>query len=194
MATHTDTDYKVLFVSPKMVPEFSGFRPIRYGLWKSLLGHVPQSTPILWGKNAVRVTQDSSNEHPITVHLDDDSTIEADLVVVADGSQSAVRNSLLPDEKPSFSGLVLLCGTTNQDPPQMLTNKHGLVLGNDGVAMFVAHEGPNKTLWSVTCVASEPHPPLRVRTATKEQQQEVLKEVVLSPSIYINPFCRLCPS
>lgn len=185
MATHTNTDVRVLFRSPQMNPEASGFRPIRFGLWKSIFDRVPESTEVVWGRRAVKVVQDDSKQHPITVELDDGTALEADFVVVADGSQSEVRKALLPSEAPSFTGLVLLCGTSNQDPPPELLNRHGLVLGNDGISMFIGHEEPGKTVWAVCYVSSEPHEPLRVRTATESQQEEILKEVVY-PSKVIN--------
>lgn len=142
-----------------MKPEISGFRPVRVGLWKTLLGLLPESTTISWSKQAVKVVQDvSSPESPLEVHLDDGSVIEADLVVVADGNQSEVRKSMLPQENPNFTGLVLICGSSPREPPTGSLKRHGLIIGRDGVSMSLGHEAPGKSIWAVASVYPEPHP------------------------------------
>lgn len=172
LALHSPSGCNIICQSPPMDAKQAGFRPVRYGLWTSLFQRLPSSVTINWGQSAVDVIEGEKN----LVKLEDGREIEADIVVVADGTQSQIAQKKLATSPPSFTGLVLLCGSSNKDPPPALCNKHGLVLGDDGVAMFVGHEEPGKTSWAVSFVQKEPHAPHRVRTATKESQQAVFDE------------------
>ena len=62
-------------------------------------------------------------EKSATVHFADGNSIEADLVVGADGIKSVVRKSILGDDKPEFTGHVAwrLIVPTERIPPELRT-------------------------------------------------------------------------
>lgn len=58
--------------------------------------------------------QEHASESPISVAIEGQSRIEADVLVCAEGSQSASRRRLLPDVTPSYAGYVAWRGTLNE--------------------------------------------------------------------------------
>jgi 6-hydroxynicotinate 3-monooxygenase len=62
-----------------------------------------QSEKLHFGKRLVRLTDDGSG---VDLYFEDGTTTRADMVVGADGINSTVRQTLLGEEKPSFSGIV----------------------------------------------------------------------------------------
>ncbi|MFI0774574.1 FAD-dependent oxidoreductase [Streptomyces sp. NPDC021212] len=99
-------DGSTLFHEP--APEGGGDRPEidRYALRGLLLDSLPRGT-VRWGRK-VRAVAVAPMRRP-TLTLDDGGTVEADLLVGADGAWSRVR-PLLSGARPVYSGVTLMDG------------------------------------------------------------------------------------
>lgn len=72
----------------------------RAALLEVLRSHT-RSTQIRLGTRLSRVEESADN---VTVHLDDGTSLEADLLIAADGIHSTVRSQLFGQQDPEFSG------------------------------------------------------------------------------------------
>ncbi|MGP1397827.1 MAG: FAD binding domain-containing protein [Inquilinaceae bacterium] len=70
---------------------------------------------------AVRAVEDSG-DHPVMAEIDGGRRIAADILVSADGAQSAMRRRLLPEVRPAYAGYVAWRGTLDEAeaPPHLV--------------------------------------------------------------------------
>ena len=82
-------------------------RIMRTRLRQAILSKVPSSS-LSFGKVCTSATETADSEQPIKLTFADGTTEECDMLVVADGANSKLRDSLLPHEKPSYTGICML--------------------------------------------------------------------------------------
>lgn len=105
------------------------------------------------GKRAVAVTYDKS---ALEVHYEDVTTglhdsLDADLVIVADGSHSIVRRSLLPETKDTYAGYVTWRGVVPErdisyETRDLLDERFNMFVMKRGYIVGYAMPGENGTL------------------------------------------------
>ncbi|KAJ5391451.1 Monooxygenase FAD-binding [Penicillium cosmopolitanum] len=76
-------------------------------LHAALLEHVPRES-IHLGKKIIHAEADKNG---VTLHFEDGSSVQGDVLIGADGIRSAVRKSFLPDYRLRFSGKVFMRST-----------------------------------------------------------------------------------
>ncbi len=87
---------------------------VAYTAWDILLKEIEQtvgSNRIRRGSECIRIEQDSRGA---AIHLADGSSIDADLIVAADGIGSPARRFFLPDEQPEYAGYVAWRGMVDE--------------------------------------------------------------------------------
>ena len=97
-----------------------------YTAWDVLLGELDATVNeanILRGRSVVALP---GGEHDAVVQLEDGSTLEADVLVAADGIGSLARRSLLPGTEPEYAGYVAWRGMSDEvDVDPELTEQFG---------------------------------------------------------------------
>jgi len=135
--------------------ERRGIRARRMDLWKALLKHIPLAVDIHWGAHAVRVHL-NNDEEVVHVELMGGQKMVVDLVIVADGVRSTIRESLLPEEKLRHAGAALIAGEyASEELPRVVLHRHGMVHGL-GTACWVAHEAENICMWGIGFLTDKP--------------------------------------
>ncbi len=86
-----------------------------------------------------------------TIAFTDGTTVEADLVVAADGLSSSVRQWLAPQEVPSYAGYVCWRGVVPQD--QLSAETRGLL---HGAGIYVMPERGHMSIYPIPGQAAEP--------------------------------------
>ena len=117
------------------------------------------NTSISWNSPLLSITPKENGE--ITIEYGNEetkSTVEADIVIVADGNRSKTRSILLPHEKLRFAGV---CGVSfsvdipvDCEIPDVIVDGHGLICGK-GNALFIAHEVDRKFLVAISFLVDE---------------------------------------
>lgn len=80
-------------------PKRSNIHIARQSLRYSLLQQLSESNPIAWGHQLVCIKETTTNRMSLTFQVNGlEKTVEADLVVGADGIRSMVRSQLIPEE------------------------------------------------------------------------------------------------
>ena len=82
-------------------------RIMRTRLRQALLSRVPPEW-IHFGKICVSAEAPTNTGQPVKLRCSDDTESECDLLVVADGANSKLRTSLLPEEKSRYAGITML--------------------------------------------------------------------------------------
>jgi len=182
MGTH-DAHKWIFNIAYDAKPEDKGMRVQRVGLWKTLLEKALsfESVSVQWSSTASNVflldpADGSVVDHKdpkemnrlkdvpckMRVELSDGSTIDdADVVIVADGSRSRLREVLLGDtEKLNFLNTAGIIGESKFDletetVPAEINRRHGMLMGK-GCSVYVSHESPETVIWSIAFPASSP--------------------------------------
>ena len=79
----------------------------RSNLRKVLVSHMP-SDIVRWGTACTSAVPAANAGGKVQLGFADGSTTECDLLVVADGSSSKLRTSLLPHEPNNYAGVCML--------------------------------------------------------------------------------------
>lgn len=82
-------------------------RIMRTRLRQTLLSKVP-SEWVQFGKTCISAESSTQAGEPIKLQFSDGSQSECDLLIVADGANSKLRNHLLPEEKNRYAGVTML--------------------------------------------------------------------------------------
>lgn len=164
-----------------------GIRAMRLAFWEVLVQHVPPDVTIEWGAVVVNVIV-AADGGAVTVLLKDERRIMADLVIVADGNHSRVREALLPHEHLRFAGVAIIGGSLRCTPgperrvvdgddgddddtgvPDIARHRHGMIMSNgDGCALWLAHEETTRVSWGLAIPTTNPMPkPREADTAAR---------------------------
>ncbi|PTB73926.1 FAD/NAD(P)-binding domain-containing protein [Trichoderma longibrachiatum ATCC 18648] len=120
----------------------------------------------------------------------DVSEQDCDILVVADGASSKVRQSLRPDDCLGYNGAVLRGGVASFEeslPPQ-LSEDWGFVISRTGVSAFVSPIDKHKILWTVGQMGDRV-PPLD--RGCLDQAQAVIDDSLELASHIAEPFASI---
>ncbi|KAF4635073.1 hypothetical protein G7Y89_g3031 [Cudoniella acicularis] len=155
-----------------------------------LIDAVPKEGVVIkWGIACVGAEKLEGGK--VRVQLSDDGeTDECDLLIVADGTRSKIRNQLRPDDKLDFAGAVQLIGNAvfegEEGVPKPITRDWGLNLNNSGNGLFVAPVDDHHAIWAVSYRTTTPREPY-----TPDQYEALMKEVRERGATYKEPFWTL---
>lgn len=122
------------------------------------------------------------------VNLKDGTTADCDILIAADGSKSAIRRCLRPDDGLDFAGVVGMMGTarfeTEEQVPKPLDKDWGLILGGNGkgVGLFASPVDSHSALWSLSYCCKEPRKQVKYPipeaelTALMDEARELAKD------------------
>ena len=88
-------------------------RIMRTRLRQTLLSKVPTDW-LQFGKTCMSVEPPLQTGQPVKLQFSDGSSAECDLLVVADGANSKLRNHLIPREKIRYAGVTMLFVSRSQ--------------------------------------------------------------------------------
>jgi 2-polyprenyl-6-methoxyphenol hydroxylase-like FAD-dependent oxidoreductase len=97
----------------------------------------------------VAVSNYVTSAESVSVRLSDGSTRHADLLVAADGIQSAMRRQMLGDGPPRYRGYTSVRGRTTGT----WLRPQGFVANGRGVQLFAAPVGPHSLYWTAKITA-----------------------------------------
>jgi 2-polyprenyl-6-methoxyphenol hydroxylase-like FAD-dependent oxidoreductase len=138
-------------------PKLAAIRIVRYELWQLLLAHAQAvGVEIQWGADVTNADVDADINGVIveynTAQLDNQRVI-GDLVVVADGARSVLRERLTVDgAQRQFLNVAIVGGVfdgVSSQLPAHMRGRHGMLIGDKSMC-FVAEEGHGAELVSVS--------------------------------------------
>ena len=135
-----------------------GLGVIRHAIVESLLQTLPEEHPavkVLWGKRMTEIAE--GNDH-VTLKFDDDSVLQAHLVLGCEGIHSATRRLYVdPQRRPYFTGRVLAMGwadfAESGNTPMEVPNGEPalrdtlLISSQNGVLLTSYYEPPRKKVY-----------------------------------------------
>ncbi|WP_375239249.1 FAD-dependent monooxygenase [Aurantibacter sp.] len=133
--------------SQLLAKEKYGFSTIaihRAELQKCLIDALPTEN-IHWGKNFNKITHKANK---INIFFDDDSTIETDYLIGADGINSKMRSLLFPKSKIRYSGQTCWRGVSKKSLPKDFIDR-GCELWGKGIRFGFSHLNTTDTSWFV---------------------------------------------
>ncbi|MHA7956937.1 FAD-dependent oxidoreductase [Streptomyces sp. L500] len=116
----------------------------------------------------------------VSVRLSDGNTLEADLLVAADGIKSVIRQAMLGDGAPTYRGYTSVRGRTTGSP----LYPRPFVANGRGIQLFVAPVGADTMYWAAKITAEPGVWPAKGRDVA-------LKELVAALDSWDEPFGRL---
>lgn len=163
----------------------------RATLRTKLLEHFPRSS-ITYGKAcaAVNVLTDGEGP-PVRITFQDGSSQACDILVAADGIHSKARASILPLEKPKYTGVMMFAGRSDvMDPlPRPTGEGQWMVPAPTGTFLFVSPLEQHRVHWSVSWQAPLPlAAQLNVKLKDPSTAQEVLDLVTSKAAPFGEPF------
>ena len=114
---------------------------------------------------------------------------QCDILVVADGSNSKVRQALRPQHELRFAGAICISGRTHALdalPPPLDTSFGGVLSGN-GNFLFLAANDRTSALWSVSYLSGTPCKHKPAGALSEAEIDEVLAEAELRLRPYGEP-------
>ncbi|ATY58891.1 Aromatic-ring hydroxylase [Cordyceps militaris] len=109
---------------------------------------------VRWNTRCVSVSKLPNGRLAVGVVRGDESEpriMECDLVIVADGANSKIRNHLRPDDGLEYTGAVLRTGISRLSGslPEEIGRNWGFVLSGTGTSFFVSPVGEKDVQWAV---------------------------------------------
>eukprot|EP00475_Leptophrys_vorax_P004464 TRINITY_DN12670_c0_g1_i1.p1 TRINITY_DN12670_c0_g1~~TRINITY_DN12670_c0_g1_i1.p1 ORF type:complete len:440 (+),score=113.58 TRINITY_DN12670_c0_g1_i1:110-1429(+) len=141
--------------------QLRGIRTLRYALWKTLYDQARSlGVDIRFGCEVQKVSSVSTEFVEFSVFSQDEGQLlhlKADLLVVADGSRSRVRDSVARTVGRHFLETTVInvrvAGVVDKIP-ESVRHQHGLLVGT-GFSMFIADEGDDLQLLSLAFTSKE---------------------------------------
>ncbi|KAL2148642.1 hypothetical protein VTH82DRAFT_2196 [Thermothelomyces myriococcoides] len=169
----------------------SGIRIARKHLRETLLGAVADE--IRWGTSCLSATKSEDGKVAVRVlenQGSQESTIECDLLVVADGASSKIRSSLRPDDVLQYAGAVQMGGLAHFPegiPPPLNENWGQQVSGGHGVSCFYSPVDKNRLVWAFSFRESTPRQIIKP-PASEETARTLLDEILQKGHMLGQPF------
>eukprot|EP00339_Tiarina_fusa_P009456 CAMPEP_0117029554 /NCGR_PEP_ID=MMETSP0472-20121206/21391_1 /TAXON_ID=693140 ORGANISM="Tiarina fusus, Strain LIS" /NCGR_SAMPLE_ID=MMETSP0472 /ASSEMBLY_ACC=CAM_ASM_000603 /LENGTH=455 /DNA_ID=CAMNT_0004737353 /DNA_START=19 /DNA_END=1386 /DNA_ORIENTATION=- len=181
VATHDSKSWSRALFIDSTAKKTKGIRAPRFKVWKTLLdkalsyGNVsirwstvasnvflldPSDGSVVDHEDLAHVNRVKDVECKLRIKLQDGSTIEdADVVIVADGCRSQVRDAIFGDaEKVNFLNTVGIIGEAkfeNEKVPDIVKEAFGLLVSK-GCSVFTTHEKRDTIIWAISFNASTP--------------------------------------
>lgn len=162
-----------------------GYRIRRNEFRIELIKKLPEGI-IKWNTTVTEITQfESDGRNKVKVKLSDDSILEVDLLIAADGTRSVVRSLVLPEEKSTFAGVVLLAGTyqRKEEDQKIAFDGHGSIMSKSGVGFFIAPENENEIIWALSYLSNTPREPQRGSKTLAKGRENSQEDEKLLPII-----------
>lgn len=165
----------------------TGIRIVRHVLRQILLDSLPSDTQVHWEKGCDSV--DFMEGGKVRVNLSDCSMDHCDLLIAADGANSAIRTALLPDDTLEYAGAICFQGTSRfpSGKPGLLAKKWGINISGSGVAFLAFPVDSTTGPWALTYTSNEPRERIRGKEAI-ERKRELLDEVRQRGKMFGEPF------
>lgn len=171
-------DWKELFsirFKPASGLPTSTIRIARKNLRRTLIDAVTDD--VRWGSTCSSATKTADGRVSLRISGGDvgkpESTVECDLLVVADGASSKVRASLRPDDQLGYAGAIQLVGQAsfpNGIPSPIDKNWGQQLSGGHGVACFYSPVDSHSVVWAL----SYADPTFRPKAGPFETREEML--------------------
>lgn len=189
------TDWESLLDVPVVssedgTPTATGMRIARAVLRRAMIDAVGDADDeIVWDKPCSNVEALPGGR--VRMDLADGAVDECDILVVADGASSRIRQQARPEDSLRFTGVVCIAGTASfpegEEVPEPVDADWGGVLGGGGVGLFVSPVDRNRALWSVSYFSDAPRERLRY-PLSDHQEQAVLDEAIERGRHFNEPF------
>ncbi len=127
------------------------------------------------------------------VKLNDGSTEECDLLIVADGASSKIRGHLRPNDGLNYAGVVTIGGNAVFDLdkiPKEIDEGFGPMLGGDGHGLIVFPIVRGSYVWFVTRRDPNPATPVRGEEALK-RKDELTDQALREGAVFGEPLRQL---
>lgn len=183
----------ILKMKPPKVPPDSlpapAMRIARYVLRQHLVDALPSSVEAHWGVGCSSAALENGR---VRVTLTDGSSAGCDLLVAADGANSAVRGAFRPKDTLSYAGAVSITATGRfpEGLPDEVKEDHGIVLGGDGTSLFASPIDDYSAIWSVSTLESTPREILGGKYV-QDHAEEIVAEAREKGKSLSQPFDRL---
>lgn len=181
------------FKAPKIPPDSlpaHAMRIARYVLRQGLIDALPETVEVHCGVGctSASVLEDGG----MRVVLTDGSERDCDLLVAADGANSAIRAAIRPDDTLNYAGAVAITATGRfpDGLPDVIKEDHGIVLGGDGASLFASPIDDYSAIWSVSTLEPTPRETLGSKYV-QDHKHEILEEARLKSKAFSQPFGKL---
>lgn len=166
---------------------WNGIRLVRHVLRQILLDALPAEVKVQWevGCDSAQILDNGKAR----VSLSDGSKTECDLLVAADGANSGIRHSLLPQEKLEFAGVNCFIGTSRfpSGKPEPLKNRWGSIVTGHGVPFLTFPIDENSGVWATSYRSEKPRDRIKGDEALR-RKDEIMNEVKQRCSMLQEPF------
>jgi len=120
-------------------------------LQRVILEHIPASKIHL---NKGFKEYEKLKSGKLKVQFEDETFIEADYIIGADGINSKVRKQLFPESKTRYSGQTCWRGVADFEMEKEFTHR-GIEMWGDGIRFGISKVGPNKVYWFAVANAEQ---------------------------------------
>ena len=160
----------------------------RNNLWNCLKNAIQPGPIFRFGMTCSAINRLENGR--IHLQFENDTFDECDILVVADGSFSKLRNMPKNGVGVSFAGACGISGNSyfSQSIPKPVDKEWGALL-HDGTVVFVARLSERKVIWSLTYLDNQPRP--ASRNPSNSQAEALFREALQRGSLFGEPFATL---
>jgi 2-polyprenyl-6-methoxyphenol hydroxylase-like FAD-dependent oxidoreductase len=154
-----------------------------------MIDAIDEQDAIHWETPCTKVELSQENGR-VSAYLGNGDVDECDLLIVADGANSKIRNQLRPTDNLSFRGVVGISGTSRFPEgtvPKPIDRSWGRVLGGGGVGLFMSPVDDKSGLWNLSYLTDQQRERIR-HPIPEDQAQSLVQEVLERGKCFTEPF------